>query len=370
MDKITIDKIEVIALNIALKEPITISLGTFHLAENIVIKIHAGNGLTGIGEASPERNITGESQAAGFEVAKLLAAGLKGKDPLAIEDRLLDMEHTILGNHSIKSAFDMALYDLLAKKAGLPLYRLLGGGNTRGIYTDMTVYLGSPEKMARQALDYKKEGFPTIKVKLGTTFGEDLERIRAIREAIGMELPLRIDANQGWDTVTAIQILKALEPFHIDHCEEPIAHWNHTDLRRVRDHSPIPIMADESVFGPRDAFRLARMGSCDYFNIKFAKSGGIHNAIRINAIAEAAGIKTQVGCMSESRYALTALCHFVAAQNNVVYFDIDSSLSHAEDPVTGGIRYMGKGKWELPDLPGIGADFDSGFIDRMKKVTI
>ena len=370
MENLKIEKVKVIALNIALKEPISISLGTHYLAENVAIKIYSDNGLVGTGEASPEINIVGETQSAEIEIAKLLAAGIKGKDPLAIEDRIQDMDRIVYGNHTIKSAFDMALYDLLAKQAGLPLYQLLGGGNTREICTDMTVYLGTPQRMAEQALEYKNEGFPTIKVKLGTSEEEDIERIRAIREAIGDEIPLRIDANQGWDTVTAIKILKALEQFNIDHCEEPIPKWNNTDLRRVRDNSPIPIMADESVFDHRDAFRLASMGACDYFNIKFAKSGGIHNAIKINAIAEGAGIKTQVGCMSESRYALTALTHFVAARNNVVWFDIDSSLSHAEDPVTGGIQYKGKGKWELPQVPGIGGDFNPEFLEKMKKVII
>ena len=370
MENLKINKIEIFELNITLKEPISISLGTHYLAENVAIKVYADNGLVGTGEASPEINIVGETQSTGIAIAKLLAAGIKGKDPLAIEDRLLDMDRIIDGNHTIKSAFDMALYDLLAKQAGLPLYQLLGGGNTREICTDMTVYLGTPDRMAEQALEYRNEGFPTIKVKLGTSVEDDIERIRAIRKAIGNEIPLRIDANQGWDAVTAITILKALEQYNIDHCEEPIPKWNNSDLRRVRDNSPIPIMADESVFDHRDAFRLASMGACDYFNIKFAKSGGIHNAIKINAIAEGAGIKTQVGCMSESRYALTALTHFAAAKNNVVWFDIDASMSHAEDPVTGGIRYMGKGKWELPQVPGIGADFDPGFLEKMKKVTI
>jgi L-alanine-DL-glutamate epimerase-like enolase superfamily enzyme len=370
MEKLKIDKTEIIELNIALKEPISISLGTFYRAENIVVKIFADNGLIGTGEASPEINIAGETQAAGIEIAKLLSESIKGKDPLAIEERLADMDRTIQGNYTIKSAFDMALYDLLAKQASLPLFQLLGGGNSREIFTDMTVYLGTPDKMAQQALAYKNEGFPTIKVKLGSSEAEDVERIRSIRGAIGDEIPLRIDANQGWDAVTAIRVLNALKPYNIDHCEEPIPRWNNRDLQRVRDHSPIPIMADESVFDHRDAFRLASMGACDYFNIKLSKSGGIHNAIKINSIAEAAGIKTQVGCMSESRYALTALSHFVAAKNNVVYMDIDSSLSHAEDPVTGGICYRGQGKWELPQTPGIGADFDTNFLEPMKKVIV
>jgi L-alanine-DL-glutamate epimerase-like enolase superfamily enzyme len=195
----------------------------------------------------------------------------------------------------------------------------------------------------------------------------DIETIKGIREAIGYDMPLRIDANQGWDTVTAIKTLKALEKFNIEHCEEPVARWNNRDLARVRDNSPIPIMADESVFDHRDAFRLASAGACDYFNIKLAKTGGIHHALKIIGIAEGAGIKTQVGCMSESRYALTALSHLVAARNNIVYFDIDSALSHAEDPVTGGIQYKGKGKWELPDAPGIGAGFKEEFLKSMEK---
>ena len=370
MENLKIEHIEIIELNITLKEPISISLGTSHLAENIVIKIHTGDGLTGTGEACPEINIAGETQAAAMEVAKILAAGLKGKDPLAIEDRIMDMDRIIDRNQTIKSAFDMALYDLLGRKAGLPLYRLLGGGNTREIQTDMTVYLGTPEKMAEQALGYKRDGFPCIKVKLGVSAVEDIERIRAIRTAVGNEIPLRIDANQGWDVVTAIQVLKALEPYNIEHCEEPVPKWNNAGLKKVSENSPIPVMADESVFDHKDAFRLASMGACDYFNIKFSKSGGIHNALKINAIAEAAGIRCQVGCMSESRFALTALCHFVAARNNIAWFDIDASLSHAEDPVTGGIIYGENGLWELPVSPGIGADFDPGFLERMKKTVI
>jgi L-Ala-D/L-Glu epimerase len=370
MNSLKIKETEVIKLNIPLKEPVILSLGATYKTENFLINIYTDAGLTGTGEASPLRQIVGEIQSSGFEMGKQLAAVIKGKDALAIEDRLNDLDHEIAGNPTLKSAFDMALYDLLGKSAGMPLYRLLGGSNQKEIITDMTVYLGAPEKMAAQALQYKREGFPSIKVKLGTTEKEDVARIRAIREAIGYEIPLRIDANQGWDTVTAIRTLKALEKYDIEHCEEPIARWNNRDLVRVRAHSPISIMADESVFDHRDAFRLAGMGACDYFNIKLSKTGGIHNALKVIAVGEATGIKCQVGCMAESRYALTALAHLAAAKNNIVYFDIDSALSHAEDPVTGGIRYMGKGKWELPETPGIGADFDPDFLDKMEKAVI
>ena len=370
MSKTVIISVEVIKLNIPYKEPFVISLGVIPGATNVVIKINTNIGLTGIGECAPFVFIVGETQETVFELAKQIGKLLKGKDPFAIEDRLAEIDRAVKGNYTMKSAFDIALYDLLSKKANLPLYKLLGGSNSREIYTDMTISIGKPEKMARDAIGFKNEGFPAIKIKLGTTMEADVARIKAIREAVGMDYPMRIDANQGWDVVTAIKTLKALDKYNIEHCEEPIPQWNNKELVRVRENSPISIMADESLFNHHDAFRLASMGACDYFNIKFSKSGGINNALKIIAIAEASGIKCQVGCMSESRYALTALMHLVASRNNIVHFDIDSSLMLAEDPVTGGIEYKGSGKWELGDEPGVGAGFDEDVLKRMESIIV
>ena len=257
-----VNRIEIFKLTVPLKEPFVISLGPITDANNLAVRVHTDAGLTGTGECSPFTTIVGETQAAAFQVARDLAALLKGKDALAIEDRLAEFDAAIPGNTTIKSAFDMALYDLLGKRANLPLYRLLGGGGGRTIRTDMTVGLGAPQAMADKARAYQREGFCAIKVKLGTTLSEDVARIRAIRDAVGPAMPLRIDANQGWDAATAIAVLKALEPFGIDHCEEPVPRWNARGLARVAAHSPIPIMADESAFDHHDAFRLAGMEAC------------------------------------------------------------------------------------------------------------
>ena len=365
-----ITEIEVVKLNIPYKEPFVISLGVIPGATNVVIKIHTDTGITGIGECAPFVFIVGETQETVFELSKQIGKMLRGRDPLAIEDRLAEIDKAAQGNYTMKSAFDMALYDLAAKNANMPLYKFLGGSNNREIFTDMTISIGSPEKMAKDALAFKNDGFPAIKLKLGTTTNEDVERVKAIREAIGMDYPIRIDANQGWDTVTAIRTLQQLSEYNIEHCEEPIPHWNNKELVRVRENSPISIMADESVFNHHDAFRLASMGACDYFNIKFSKSGGINNALKIVAIAEASGIKCQVGCMSESRYALTALMHFVMARTNIVHYDIDSSLMLSKDPVVGGIEYQGSGKWTLGEEIGIGANFDDDYLKDMESVTV
>jgi L-alanine-DL-glutamate epimerase-like enolase superfamily enzyme len=339
-------------------------------ATNVVVRIHSDDGLRGTGECAPFVYIAGETQETVYALAGNIAKILIGKDPYAIEDRLSQIDRAVKGNFTMKSAFDMALYDLLAQRAGMPLYRIFGGSNLREIHTDMTISIGYPEKVAADALAFKKEGFPALKVKLGTTRLEDVARIRAIRDAVGPDYPLRIDANQGWDANTAVSTLKALEPYGIEHCEEPIPSWNTRDLAKVREFSPIPVMADESVFDHHDAFRLAAMGACDYFNIKLSKSGGISNALKIISVAESSGIKCQVGCMSESRFALTALMHLVQAREAIVHFDMDSALMLAADPVTGGIKYEGKGRWTLGEAPGIGADFDESYLGEMEKQVI
>lgn len=370
MENTIITKVDIFKLNLPYKEPFVISLGVIESATNVVVKIHTNSELTGIGECAPFVTIVGETQETVFELSKQMAKLLKGKDPFAIEERLTEIDRAVAGNYTMKSAFDMALYDLLAKKARLPLYKLLGGSNTHEIYTDMTISIGRPEKVAKDALAFKKAGFHAIKVKLGTTTKEDVARIKAIREAVGEDYPISIDANQGWDIVTAIKTLQALGKYNIKYCEEPISKWNNRDLVKVRENSPIPIMADESVFDHHDAFRLASTGACDYFNIKLSKSGGIYNALKINAIAEASGIKCQVGCMSESRFALTALMHFALSGKNIVHYDMDSSLMLSLDPVIGGIQYQGKGKWILEDAIGIGADFKEDVLGSMESVTV
>jgi len=366
----SISKVEIIKLNIPYKEPFVISLGVIPSATNVLVRIHTDDGLTGNGECAPFVYIVGETQETVFELGGKVGKLLLGKDPFAIEERMGEIDRAVKGNPTMKSAFDMALYDLLALRADMPLYRLLGGSNDREVCTDMTISLGDPDKMSRDALAFRKEGFPAIKVKLGTTCREDVARIRAIREAVGPDYPIRIDANQGWDPPTAIETLKALEPYGIEHCEEPVSSWNNRELARVRENSPIPIMADESVFDHHDAFRLAATGACDFFNLKLSKSGGIHKALKILSVAEAAGIRCQVGCMSESRFALTALMHLVLARKNIIFYDMDSSLMLDADPVTGGIQYAGSGLWVLPDRPGIGAGFDEAYLKSMEKTVL
>jgi L-Ala-D/L-Glu epimerase len=234
----------------------------------------------------------------------------------------------------------------------------------------MTVGLGSPEKMAGEALEYKEAGFPSIKVKLGTTTEEDVKRIKAIRAVIGHEHPLRIDANQGWTVETAIATLQALGTYNIEHCEEPIARWNFMELPQVRTNSPIKIMADESCFDHHDAANLARINAVDYFNIKLGKSGGIFNALKIIETAKLNHIKLQVGCFMESRLAITALVHFAYSSDLIVHYDLDTPLLLKEDPVVGGMVFKENGVVEIDEAIGIGARVDESYLRKCEKVEI
>ncbi len=365
-----ISSIELYKLSIPLKQPFIISLGPQYDADNVIVVIKTKEGITGWGECSPYMSINGESMDTCFIVGQYLAKALKGKDATDIEACTRAMDAVITRNENIKSAFDMALYDIAAQDAGLPLYQFLGGTKNKIISTDMTVGLGSPDKMAKEALEYKEAGFPSIKVKLGTTTEADVARIEAIRTAIGDAHPLRIDANQGWSVATAIATLQAISKYNIEHCEEPIARWNFMELPQVRAQSPIKIMADESCFDHHDAANLARIHAVDYFNIKLGKSGGILNALKIVETARAHHIKLQVGCFMESRLAITALVHFAYSSDLIVHYDLDTPLLLKEDPVVGGMVFKENGVVEIDESVGIGAKIDEGYLKKGEKVVV
>jgi L-alanine-DL-glutamate epimerase-like enolase superfamily enzyme len=314
--------------------------------------------------------INGESQETCFIVAQYFGKVLKGKNALDISNCIQLMDAIIYGNNSIKSAFDIALYDIASQHANLPLYEFLGGNNNKIITTDYTVSIGEPAKMAADALEIMKQGYPAIKVKLGNNGLKDVERIKAIREAVGNNIPLRIDANQGWSVTEAINTLKALAAFDIQHCEEPIPRWAFMQLEEVKKASPIPIMADECCGDHHDAERLIALNACQYINIKLGKSGGIFNGLKMVKLAEAANIKLQVGAMLESRLAMTAFAHFALCSNNIEHYDFDTALMFGEDPVSGGIVYKENGVVSLPTGIGLGAYIEAERLATLDSCSI
>lgn len=366
----TIQQIELYKLFIPLKEPFVISLGPIYNAENVLVLIRTKEGITGFGECSPFLSINGESADTCMVVGQYFAKALIGKNALDIPEHIAAMDRIIYGNSSIKSAFDIALYDIAAQHAGQPLYQYLGGDINKVIVTDYTVSIGEPTKMAADAVKIKAEGYPAIKIKLGKHGPTDVLRIKAIREAVGNDIPLRIDANQGWGIEEAIATLQSLAPYGIQHCEEPIARWAFMELPRIRKQSPIPIMSDESCGDEHDAERLIQLKACDYMNIKLGKSGGIFKALKMVKLAEAANIHLQVGAFMESRLAMTAFAHFSLCSPQIEHYDFDTSLMFSEDPVSGGIIYKQNGVIDVPQQPGLGAIVAESYLKKMQKVIV
>lgn len=349
--------------------PFTIATGTMHFAQNTFIRVHTDAGLTGVGECSAFPMIAGETQATCFEMAKDFAGLWKNKDASDIEARLAELHLYTAFNATIKSAFDMALYDLAAKKAGLPLYKFLGG-KQKEPETDLTIGIDTPLNMAASARDFIQRGVRMIKIKLGKNAKEDVERVRLIREAVGKDILLRIDANQGWSYEDAVFALQSMGPYDIQFCEQPMRYWDDDKLPALLKASPVKIMADESVFDHYDAERIIKAKACDYVNIKFAKSGGIHEAIKIHDVCTQHNIPCMMGGMLESRVALSAFAHFVLAHDNVLFYDMDTCmLGHKSDPVKGGVQYKGF-HLQVPETPGIGADVDDVFLQNLEKATI
>ncbi|WP_461452806.1 mandelate racemase/muconate lactonizing enzyme family protein [Mucilaginibacter sp.] len=349
--------------------PFTIATGTMDHAQNVFIRVHTDAGFYGVGECSAFPMIVGETQDTCLVMAKEFAKLWIGKDGLDIESRLQDLHHFAAWNTTIKSAFDMALYDITAKNAGLPLYKFLGG-EKRIVESDITIGIASPEVMAEKAKKFKASGAHILKVKLGKGAMEDVERIKQIRKAVGKDMKIRIDANQGWTFDAAVFALQSLDDYDIEFCEQPMRSWRDDRLPELMQLSPVKIMADESVYNHHDARRQINSRSCDYINIKLAKSGGIFEAIKIHDVAAEKGITCMMGGMLESRIALSAKLHFVYASPNIKFYDMDTCmLGHKVDPCGGGVTYDGY-FLNIDENIGIGADADEVFLRGCEKLTI
>lgn len=367
----TIQSIEIYKLFIELNEPFVISLGAQNDVQNIIVIIRTKDGCTGYGECSPYMSINGESIDTCFIVGQYFARVLKGKDALQIAGCVELMDQTIYANSSIKSAFDIALHDIAAQHTGIPIYKFLGGEKNKILETDYTVSIGDPQKMKSDAIKIKEQGFPAVKVKLGESKEKDVERIKTIREGIGDEHPLRIDANQGWKTAdNAIEVLKALARYNIEYCEEPILRYRFMELSKVSGASPIPIMADESCSDEYDAERLIQLNACKMFNIKLGKSSGFYKGLKVAKLGAAAGMHMQVGGFMESRLGMTASAHLALANEYIHHCDFDTPLMFTEDPVIGGIRYLDKGVVDVPEVPGLGAVIDEAYLNKAEKFVI
>ncbi len=352
-----IKKISAYPTELELKEPFVISNESVDYGINIFIKIETDSDIIGWGCSTPD-TVTKENQNTVLKSINSIKNNIIGEDPIRIHYLNDLIEEKLSGNQSLKSGLNMAFYDIIGKKAEMPLFRLLGGYKNK-IETSVTIGINPIDISIEKSKKYISMGFKCLKIKCGMDPDQDIETILAIRNTVGPNIKIRMDANEGYSLERALRVIETLERLgaDIELLEQPTPAKYLYALKEVTSQCPVPIMADETALTLRDSLKLIKMEIADMINIKLMKIGGITNAIKANTFAEIADIPVMIGCMNESMGAMSAGVHFGCAFKNVKYADLDSALDFKEDVVKGGAKY--EDGYVIPsEKPGLGIEVD------------
>jgi len=342
-------------ISVPLRVPFKTALRTVESVEDVIVELHTDIGCVGYGEAPPTGVITGDTHGSILgAMREHIEKTLIDRDVDDLEGALIALNTCMVKNTSAKAAADMALYDLYGQLYKMPVYKLLGGGKNR-ISTDITISVNNPEEMGRDAIGAVRRGYDCLKIKVGKDADLDLKRLIAVRQAVGEKVLIRIDANQGWTPKEAVRVLSHMEEkgLSIEFVEQPVKAHDFLGLKYVTERVSIPVLADESVFSPEDAFTILQMRAADLINIKLMKCGGIYNALKIAAAAEVYGVECMIGCMLEAKVSVTAAVHLACAKRVITKIDLDGPVLCNSDPIQGGAVFNEK-DISLTDAPGLG----------------
>ena len=324
-----------------LKTPFKTSLRVVTHLEDLVVMLETDNGLIGYGEGASTAVITGE-----------ILPSMKGAIESIFKDILLNREiedfNTLLNdiakamvyNSTVKAMLEMALYDLRSQSLKLPLYKLLGGSQTK-FKTDITISLNNIDTMLRDCQNAIELGYDILKIKVGETIDRDYDRIETIAKTFP-DTTLRIDANQAWSPKETVTLLTKLEKRNIitELIEQPVKANDFRGMRYIKERTLTPLLADESVFSAKQAIELLEMDACDFINIKLAKSGGISQALQIADIAKLYNTKCMLGCMLEGAISVGCAVHVASARSEIItMLDLDGASLLSHNPISGGVEF-------------------------------
>jgi L-alanine-DL-glutamate epimerase-like enolase superfamily enzyme len=362
-----IDRIEAIPVEVPVTRPLTMAVATVNARTCIVVRITTDDGAVGIGESVVARYFTGESLASATDlVGGVLTEALIGRDPGDLNELRRLMRRIAVHNNGARAAVEMALHDLVAQAAGLPLYAFYGGRARESVPTIWHVSGGSAEALADEAARAVAEGFPLVKVKVGGDVDTDLAATIAVREAIGPDPELLPDANQGWDVAAATRYLDGVVAARPGFVEQPLPHWDLVGMATLVANSPVTVAADEGVFDANELRTALAVGAAGAVVAKLMKAAGPIGVREVFAVADAAGIGVHfAGMAGQTSIGAAHAAHLAIAVPNLRYGSGISPHYLAEDICTE--RFLPIAGHLYPsDRPGVGVDIDEAALTRFR----
>ncbi|NVK26079.1 MAG: dipeptide epimerase [Gammaproteobacteria bacterium] len=343
-------------IKVPLITPFKTALRTVDAVEDLVVIIETDSGHIGYGEAPPTSVITGDTMGSMKEaILYHIKPRLLGVEIENLNYICNVIQKAMVNNFSAKAALEIAVYDLWSQMVNLPLYKALGGGESK-LTTDITISVDYIDKMVSDAVTAVDAGYETLKVKVGKDIGLDIERVKAVHAAVDGKALIRLDANQGWTAKETVKAINTIENagIHLELVEQPVKGDDIQGLKYIYDRVNTPIMADESSFGPRQVIELIQQQAADIINIKLMKTGGISKAIQIADIASIYGVECMMGCMLESSISVSAAAHLASAKSNAIKkVDLDGPVLCQYPSIKGGVIFE-QSDITLNDTPGLG----------------
>jgi L-alanine-DL-glutamate epimerase-like enolase superfamily enzyme len=328
-------------LTLRTKHPFIIARGGAAEYPTVWVRLTDDDGLEGWGEAAPQAYY-GETVSTVVAALATYSSVLADADPFDIEAIEHDLENALHANPSARVAISAALHDLIGKKLGVPVWRLWGLNGSSAPRSSYTIGITTDDELRKRIAE--AAAYPILKIKLGTERDEHV--IRLVRDA-APDKTIRVDANTGWTPKRALRVIPLLAELGVEFVEQPVPARDLEGMRFIREHSPLPIIADESCLVASDVPRLA--GVVDGVNLKLAKCGSLLEARRLIHTARAHDMLVMCGCMIESSLAITAAAHLAPLLD---FADLDGGALLANDPFNGAT--IEQGVIRIPETPGLG----------------
>jgi len=357
---------EVYTVNIPLIKPYKVAFGIIEHATSIILKVHTDSNHVGWGEADPLLPFLPEcAEGVPSILTKHILPSLKGMDPFNREEIHSRMNFAVEGNQFAKGAVDHACWDLMGKELGRPVYDLVGGKLRDRLQVMWPLGSGEPGPIAADAVAAVEKGYGTLMVKAGMG-GEkqDIARTRAVREAVGDDVHLIVDANSGWNVNGALRVIDRIKEYDIEFLEQPVPKWDIEGMAKIARISPIPVCADEGLSSLHDAGNLVVRDAASVFSIKLGKNGGLTNAKKVAGLAQATGRNCFVNSMIELGIAVNASKHFLVSTPNII--DIGHALmstNRLQDDILKNPIIIKDGWTDIPTGVGLGVEMDEAKLE-------